>query len=100
MSAGIEPAAGKLEMGATRPIAPDNLTIHELLPAVAPTFLVIAAAATVITPHHRLGLVDRQRAAVEICTVERCNGVLRLAARAHFNEAEAARLAGNLSAIT
>jgi hypothetical protein len=25
---------------------------------------------------------------------------LRLAARAHFNEAEAARLAGNLSAIT
>lgn len=60
---------------------PSDRFAKENLPAIAPaSAAAIAAAATVIAPLHRLGLVDGQSAAVEIRIIERGDGILRFAA--------------------
>src|SRR5581483_5846125 len=68
----------------------------EKLPAVAAAAVAVAAAAAaeVIALRHRLGFVDGQGAPVELRAVQAVDRLLRLAAGAHLDEAEAARLPG------
>jgi hypothetical protein len=82
-------------------------SITKKLPAVTSTTTVaVTAAATtapiapatteVVTLRHRLGFVDGQRAPVQLRAIQAIDGFLRLTAGAHFNKAEAPRLAGEL----
>jgi hypothetical protein len=67
------------------------------LPAITPVAVAVTTASAVtevIALRPRLGLVNGQSAAVELCAVQRRNGTLGLAARAHLDKAEAAGLTG------
>src|SRR5690348_6545819 len=79
-------------------VAPFRLFSAPDLPArAAPASAPVAvAAAAAVAALHRLRLVDDKRAAVDLRAVERVDGALRLGTRSHLDEAEAARLAGEL----
>src|SRR5262249_22818535 len=84
--------------GENRPFAPlftDEFIIPKF-PAVASAAAVPAASAATAAAavFHRLGLVDDEGAAVELAAVQSGDRFLRLVARAHLDEAEAPRLAG------
>src|SRR5581483_9150916 len=89
--------AARQKKGGKPTVAPLLTFSAETLPAlaaVAASALAVAAAAAVVAALHRLGLVDNERAAVELRAVQSIDRALRLLARGHFDEAEAARLAG------
>src|SRR5436190_443576 len=65
---------------------------RQVVPAAGTAAAAAAAAAAGTATRTLFGLVDSQRATVEVGAVHRCDGLLRVLRGAHRHEAEAARL--------